>query len=139
MARYDYQLAAGNDNEAGLQNVEVVIPAYNQRTTFYPRGRGNYDEGIVRIRADGTAYITGYASITWPLNVLTYTQWAYLQTNYCTGGTGLSGKVTVRTRIPAGTYANYNAVMILPKLSEQDKIFGAIQSTEIRFVHLEAL
>lgn len=138
MAIYEYKLASGYDNEAGFQNVETIIPKYTNRVSFYPKGRGNFDEGIMRFRADGSVYFTGYQSFTWPLDLLTYAQWVYLQTNYCTGGTGLSGKVTVATRIPVGTYSNYNAIMILPKLSESDKLYGGIKHTEIKFVHAEA-
>jgi len=138
MPIYEYKLASGYDNEAGFVNVETAFPTYTGRVSFYPRGRGNFDEGIMRIRADGTLYLTGFQSFTWPLHFLSYTQWAYAQTTYCTGGTGLSGKVTVATRLPAGTYANYNAVMILPKLSEADKLFGGIKDAEIKFVRAES-
>lgn len=138
MTVYEYKLASGYDNEAGFQNVETAIPAYANRVSFYPHGRGNFDEGIMRIRGDGTTYFTGFQSFTWPLDFLSYAQWAYLQTTYCTGGTGLSGKVTVATRLPGGTYANYNAVMILPKLKEADKLYGGIKKTEIKFVRAES-
>jgi hypothetical protein len=138
MSFQEYKIAAGYDNEAELQNVEYVIPGYSDRISFYPRGRGNFDEGIMRTRSDGSVYFTGYQSFTWPLDFLSYSQWIYLQTNYCSGGTGLSGKVTVSTRLPNGTYANYNAVMILPKLKEADKLYGGIKGTEIKFLWAEA-
>jgi hypothetical protein len=138
MAIYQYQLASGHDNEAGFQNVEDIIPKYRNQKSFYPRGRPKLDEGVLRMRADGTVYFTGHHNFTWPVDFLSYAQWSYFQTNYCTGGTGLSGKVTVSTRLPAGGYTNYNAVMILPKMSEADVNYGGLVNTEIRFVHAEA-
>jgi hypothetical protein len=138
MARYDYKLATGYDNEAGFTNVEDALPTYNGRQTFYPVGRANFDEGTLRVRADGEIYAAGFDSFVWELNILTYAQWAYLQTNYCTGGTGYSGLVTARTRLIGGTYSNYNAVMHLPKPPEEEKKFVAMRNVIIRFVQAEA-
>lgn len=139
MAFQDYQIAAGYNNAGGLQNVEDILPLANNRQTFLAKGWGNIDEGIERERADGTTYTTGFTIITWQLSVLSIEQWAYLQTNYSTGGNSLSGLVTIRTRVTNKTYANYNAVMKLPKLSEFDKEFGIMRNAEIRFVRAEAL
>lgn len=138
MAFQEYKLATGYDNEAGFDNVEDVFPTYANKQSFYPRGRPKFDEGVLRIRADGTVYFTGFQSFAWPLDFLSYDQWVYAQTNYCTGGTGLSGLVTAATRLPSGSYSNYNAVMILPKMSESDVNFGGILKTEIRFIRAEA-
>lgn len=138
MSRYDYQIASGWDQEANFDNVEDILPEYATHQSFFPKGRGNFDDGTLRIRADGQIYTTGFAGFNWPVDILTYAQWAYLQTNYCTGGTGYSGKVTVRTRLIGGTYANYNAIMILPKPPDEDKRWIAMRNVVIRFTRVES-
>lgn len=139
MARYDYQLAVGHNNAAGLTNVETTIPSYQTHQTFFPRGRGMFDDGILRVRSDGLLYTAGFASFVWEVDVLEYAQWAYLQTTYTTGGNTYSGQVTARTRLIGGTYANYNATMILPKPPDEDKKFVAMRNVEIRFTRAVAL
>jgi len=138
MTHYDYQLAAGHDNSGNLANVETTLPAYNDRQTFFPRGRGEFNDGILKILADGTTARVGFKSFNWPVDILTYEQWDYLQSNYCTGS-GISGPVTVRTRLVDGTYANYNATMILPDPPDTDRRFVAMRNVSIRFIHAEAI
>ncbi len=139
MAIFDYQWVSGFDNAGSLVNVEDDVPRHLSKQLFYPQGRANFDDGMVRIRADGLSYTTGFKSFTWPLNVLTYAQWAYIQTNYATGGIGLSGKMTVRTRLIGGTYANYNAILILPNPPDENKRFVALRNTELRFARAVAI
>lgn len=138
MTFQDYQLAAGHDNAGGLTNVETTIPA-SQQQTFLPQGRGNFDEGVLRVRGDGLTYLTGFQAFSWPLDVLPYAQWDFMRTTYTTGGNSFSGKVTVRTRLIDGTYANFNALLHLPEPPDETKKFVALRDTEILFTRAVAI
>lgn len=99
---------------------------------------GTYDPGVMRIRGDGTLYLAGYPSCALPFPGITRGQVRYLSVTFCNNG--YSGKVTIYTRLddPA-TYARYNAVMRLPKLSESQKRWSSFQDYIVRFDRLVAL
>lgn len=110
--RYDYQIAAGNNNAAGLVNIETIVPSGD--VAFYPpEGYASYDPGIFRVRGNGLTTTAGFAATAWVWTRLTRAQFEYLQDTYC--ASGWSGLVTIRTRIGRRTYANYNAVLTLTK------------------------
>lgn len=111
MPWFDYQIAAGNNNAAGLTNIESITPSGN--IAFPPpAARGYKNPGTRRVRGNGVSTYTGYVSQIWRMVSLTYEQYAYLKTTYCGGG--YSGPVTVRTRFGTAAYANYNAVLNIP-------------------------
>ena len=115
------QIAVGNDNAAGLSAFETVMASYDTFRTLHPGiapfSWGRYNPGQFRILGDGTIYQAGYASIEWVIGFMTRAQLRGLSDDYCAGG--YSGKVTIKDRLDdATTYANYNAVIILPKLTE---------------------
>lgn len=117
MAVYQYAIAAGHDNAIGLVNIEAIKPT-GDKFFVPPEAYSSFDDGVLRMRADGTRYTTGRKSFTWPFKVWTVAQYRYLMTTYTTGGNSYSGPVTVKTRAPGGTYANYNAILLLPELPD---------------------
>ena len=108
----DYKLAAGHNNAAGLAVVEGVKPSGDIYAFTYPKSLGTGDPGQRETREDGLDYFAGYLYDEWHYAVMTRIQRNYLRTTYC--ASGYSGKVTVRTRVDAETYANYNAAIHIP-------------------------
>lgn len=137
----EYQLAAGYNLPGLLTTLEgVEVDADDYPRTFpIIRAYGSYDEGVRRIRGDGTAFFSGYATVNWVFPVLTRKQEEYLRATYCAGE--YSGKVTVRTTTDddADSFANYNAVMMLPKLSEQDWRGSRTYNYIARFTRLDVI
>jgi hypothetical protein len=138
MAIYDYRIAAGHNNTAGLVNVEDIAPP-GDRAFYPPSAYSSYNVGAIRLRLDGTAYTAGMPSVEWLFDVMTRAQWRYLQDTYTVGGNSHSGKVTVRTRDMDGAYTNYNAVMILPRLVDLERSFTLYRRVIVRFIRLEAV
>lgn len=137
MSIYDYQIAAGHDNAAGLVNIEAITPS-GDKTFYPPAGVGTYNPGEFRIRGDVSLYIAGEASCEWVFSSLTRAQVRYLMTTYC--ASSYSGKVTIRTKTDnINTYANYNAVMVLPKLTETERNYTRYRNYRIRFIQVTAL
>lgn len=135
-ALYDYQLAVGNNNAAGLVNIQTITPA-GDRAFWPPDAFSSYDPGTFRIRGDGTVTLAGFASTTWVFGVLTRAQLTYLSDTYCSGG--WSGLVTVRTRIGRTTYANYNAVLTLTKPRDSQRRFTKFLDYRVEFTRMVAL
>lgn len=134
----DYRIGAGYNVALGsLVNIESITPVGDQRFLVV-NSFGSYDPGAARVRADGTIYLAGYATVLWRLAALTFKQYEYLSTTYCSGG--ISGKVTIYTRLNAiGTYVRCNAILILPKLAELDKRVSAFANTALTFTRVVAL
>jgi len=132
-----YQIAVGNNNAAGLTSLEALTPASD--THFAPvRVYWNYDPGARRIRSDGTLYHAGFPSQVWQASVLTKSQWQYLKATYC--NSGYSGAVTIRTRFSdPTTYANYNAILTLPKEIETQQRSRVYIDVALTFTRLVAL
>ena len=135
MALYDYQIAAGHNNAAGLANVETLTDA-GGNLFKPPSALGTYQAGEVVPTLSGSIAVVGSAFVVWNWTMLT-TQYAYLKTTYCAGG--YTGLVTIRTATEQyAVYANYNARLILPQVGELQRIsIGYI--VPVRFVELEAL
>lgn len=137
------QIAVGNDNAAGLSAFETVLASYDTFRTSHPGLApltwGQYNPGQYRVRGDGTVFLAGTPSIEWIVGIMTRAQLRGLMDDYCAGG--YSGKVTIKDRLDdATTYANYNAVMILPKLTElQTRQFIYWENIVIRMTRLVAL
>ncbi len=85
MPRFDYQIAAGNNNAAGLTNIEAIVPAGNIAIQP-PVARGYKNPGLLKIRGNGLSFLSGYASQVWLMVYLTYEQYAHLKTTYCSSG-----------------------------------------------------
>lgn len=135
MTYQQYALAVGFNSAGSLVNVETGVPTY-QGHPMIVQGRGTWDEGIERERADKLSTLTGFQIFKWVVPVMGVNQYEYMQTTYTTGGNSLRGKVTVKTRSVSDddTYANYNAVMHLPKRTDLDRKQNAFVKVEITFV-----
>jgi hypothetical protein len=105
----DYKLAAGHNNAAGL----VAITSITDGTHAFvePFGIGNFTRGIPRSRCNGTRGFAGAQASAWVFSFITLAQWNTLKTTY-------EGLVTVRLALGTTTFANYNASLILPDISE---------------------
>jgi hypothetical protein len=107
----DYQIAAGNNNAAGLVALQAITPSGN--IAFPPpTAKAFYNPGAIRFRGNGQAVHVGFPSQEWLMVWLTYEQHAYLKTTYCGGG--YSGAITARTKYSTVAVANYNAVLVVP-------------------------
>lgn len=131
------QLAVGYNNAAGLVALQSITPTNDK--PFYPiQNYGTFDPGQFRTREDGTLYVAGYASAQFVFNVITRRQVEYLQDTYC--ATSWSGKVTVKMRTDdPDTYANYNAILLLTKLSEATRRQKVFVDYVVSFTRMEAI
>lgn len=134
----DYKIAAGWDNVAGLVTLEGLLVTDDIQPFVYPKGVKQFDAGIRKTRADGTDYFVGYPSTRWVFGVMTWRQWAYAKLTFCAGG--YAGKVTVRTRTTGLNYANFNAVLKLPKeIDLRDSSAPVIADVVWTFAQLQAV
>ncbi len=109
----NYKLAAAWNNAAGLSPIETILAVEG----MYPAPLGTYDPGERRKTGDGLDYFRGYPSCQWPFVFIYWAKHKSLMSTYCAGS--YSGKVTVRTRIDdSANYANFNAIINLPKLPD---------------------
>lgn len=133
----DLKIAANWNNAAGLAAWESITPS-SDRAFFAPRIFGTYDPGSRRIGTDGLDTFAGYGSVDLLWEAITKLQERYLRETYCSNG--YNGKVTVRLRTDdPDTYANYNAILKLPKLNESANRFNAWQNYRARLIKLVAL
>lgn len=105
------KIAAGWDVVSGSLTLLTSISVSGQ-PIFGPEVIRHYNPGIYKIQGNGLVKTIGYKSVKWHFGILTYDQWAYLSTTYCSGG--YSGKVTVSTNLGTSTYVRMNAILILP-------------------------
>lgn len=127
------------NNAANLVVVQSVVPMY-QGEPMIIQSRGRW-ESIVRTRADKHLYETGFDIFSWLVPVMGVNQYDYIQDNYTVGGVGLSGNMTVRTRSKQDddTYANYSAVLHLPKQNTLTRKQDAYLNVLLRFIVEAAL
>jgi hypothetical protein len=102
----NYQLAAGNNNAGGLTALTSITDT-NSVPFVMPRGKGSRNRGVKRDRLNSTQATVGKDSITWLFTAMTLDQYNLLLTTY-------EGLVTVKISLTSTTYANYNAVMVVP-------------------------
>lgn len=124
MARYQYKIAAGWNNTAGLTFFEAISVSggedlhsiarriatgtYLLPETFLP-----YAPNIV-ITAGGTLTQSGYPKLILNFKVIGTKSYAYLEANYGAGNATHRGKVTIQ--IPSedfNTFEQYNAIFKL--------------------------
>lgn len=134
--QYNYKIASGYNMPSGsLQNVEAIRPPGG--TYFYPPSAYSaFDPGTVRIRVDGQIYNSGFPSATWHFDTMTRLQYQYLMSTYTTGGNSYSGTVTMQTPNVAGTYTQYNAIMVLPALPEVERNFTYFRNVSVKMTRL---
>lgn len=138
MALYNYQIATGYNNAAGLVNIENITPS-GSRAFDAPDGLSKYRPGgQAIIRGNGTITWTGYPSTEWEWSLITLQQVRYLMTTYC--ASGYSGLVTIKTQTDnIEVYANFNAVMTLTPLPEFPLLYPEIAPYKVRFTRMVAL
>lgn len=133
-----HKWAAGYGNTSGLKDIERDVPTFLGKP-FYVHGQGSWDEGITHMRADKLIATTGFQRFTLIADLMSDVQYNYIQSTYTPGGTGLSAKMTVRTLNRSGNFANYNAVLQLPKKSDLQRIWNAYRSVALLFIVEDAL
>lgn len=104
-----YQIAAGHDNTAGLQQIKLLIGAT-------PAGFGEHDDGLERIKPTGIVVFGGYEYFEWPFAGVELRVPMLLSNLFCAGTR--TGYVTVQSYIdnPDIPY-RYNATLKLPPLT----------------------
>lgn len=132
-----YQWAAAFDNAAELAAVETNVPTYRSRPLLVRDAP--FDDGLIRGRADKLSETTGFQTFDWIFDLMSVAQYRYIQDTYTVGGTSYSGKLTVRTRDRDGAFANYNAVLRLPKGSELTRFRDCYRDVRLHFIIEEAL
>ena len=106
----NYQLAAGNNN-AGALAVWTAIADANSVPFVMPQGKGSRNRGVKRVRLNSTEASVGFNSFTLSFTAITLAQYALLIATY-------EGLVTVKIALSGTTFANFNAVLIVPDESE---------------------
>jgi hypothetical protein len=112
----NHQLADGNDNAGGLTLLTAITDS-NSVPFPMPRFKGSRNRGIKRARLDGTQGIVGFSSAVWFFTALTLGQYDLLKDTY-------EGLVTVKIPLEASTYANFNAVMVVPDEADLTYVRG---------------
>ena len=122
----DYQIAAGNNNAAGLVSVETLIAPTASKHIVAPTVRGGFTPGQNYVRGNGLLGTNGFARVNWLHSLMHYENDVFWRLTYCAAG--FSGLVTVRTRLfPTGAFAVYNAVLTVLHPTERDEDgFGRI-------------
>lgn len=132
-----YQWASGFNNASGLVAVEVDVPSF-MNNPFYVHALGAWDEGVVRTRGDMTLGAYGFQRPTWIADIMSDVQYNYIQAK-TPGGNGLSVKMTIRTLNQASVFANFSAVLHLPKKSDLERRWDAYKNVPLVFVIEAAL
>ncbi len=128
-----YKLAAGfNVALVNLVDITTIVPSGDEAFAD-PKVLPLYTDGIVKIRGDGLVTTQGYAAQPWYWTRLTYKQYYYLRTTYCSNG--LSGPVTVLVNVGGNTtLTRMNAIMVLntPKDLKSEFRFQDVMATFTR-------
>ncbi|SRR5260221_4390112 len=133
----DYRIGAGHNVGIGsLQNIESITPSGDEPFAG-PKAFPLYDDGQIKMKLNRLVYASGFPNITWQFTRLTYKQYLYLRSTYCSGG--LSGFVTIYTTLNASltTYYRMNASIVLKKMVEIKSEYR-FQECPVLFVGLEA-
>lgn len=136
----DYQVAAGHNNEVGLESWENLIGDGETRYMLPPLGRGGFNPGQTIIRGNDREYLAGHRSMAIQFSWVRYAEDVMLQEDYCGAFGSYDGLVTVRLRLSVAVdFANYNATLHLPKPNERDEAVGRINNYLIRFTRLDEI
>lgn len=134
----EYQIAAGYNNAAGLFSLEGVIV---DGEPFRPiNAYGSGDAGEVAVRGDGTTFFRGFASFSWRISVVSWAQDHYIRETILGDAETWAGPVTVRTDLwEPDSFANYNAILRIAKLSDLTKRQQWFTDYELVFTRVVAL
>lgn len=136
MAHYNYQIAVGWDNSAGLANIEAISvtgadPIFGT-THYYVRAFTQYLQGQEVFDINAGQTFEGYESVIWISSVMTPAAWSYLKTTY-------EGQVTIKTTLGVpGTYSNKNAWLRLPRPRNMNAKGTHFTDVEWNFIITEA-
>jgi len=130
----EYSIAAGYNNEAGLDLIEDILVS-GQALHSSVTSLGSFEEGLERGYLNGLVEDTGFAEWSWVFTAMTPDEYQYIKDTYLGGQR--SGFVTVRTKNNGGNYANYNAVATLQKNPRLDA--GFYVDVEVKFTQGDAL
>lgn len=137
MPFYEFSIAVGHDAADDLENIEAIVPT-DDVAFKVPDGFATFNAGIIRVRHDGLDISAGFKSAIWLFPGLTRLQWQWLWER--------RGLVTIRTLNDEYAFANYNAVMSVPKLAalrQQRRLGpyegGAFEDVEITFRRLQLI
>lgn len=136
----DYQIAPLYNNAANFRVLEGYVPPGDVRGFPPCRTWPNFDPGDIQIDGLGLDSYDGYPTTAWLLAFATPIQDAWLSDTHCSGGR--SGLVTIRTLTSRfGTFANFNAVLRLPKLVDSEFIATGknIRGYKMTFTRLVAI
>jgi len=120
---YEFKIAAGNNNAAGLLPLAGVLGSYIAagESRVVIESYGYYAPGIERVRGNGAVQIDGFPVTQWRIGFLTWEMEEIIRNTYCSGS--ISGLVTVRTNTDNDydSFANYNAVLRVPPLRDLER------------------
>lgn len=120
MANQEYSLAPNFSNTASYIVVEDT--AISGKFFCRVQGLGRFDPGEERVYIDGTRDDVGDGLFSWLSTWMTLDQYAYVLATILQGRR--SNRVTARTRLNGLTYANYNAILTMPKTSTLSRTYG---------------
>lgn len=115
----NYQMAAGHDNTAGLELVNILTDANGVRFVM-PRGLPFRSRGERRYRTDGSIARVGFDQVQWHFSAMTLAQYAYMIATY-------EGLVTIHHPLTSTVFANFNASLWLP--DEIDMNYGVLNGS----------
>ena len=123
---YNFKIAAGLNNAAGLVNVETLVDADGR--TFNPPVLTN-DYILRQTLSGGGMFDRGYQSFTWQSD-LWRPQYQYLYGTLLTGT--LTNNVTFQTQrtIDSGAYSVWQGKLTLPQMSDINrnyKLYAGVQ------------
>jgi hypothetical protein len=110
----NYQIAAGNNNAAGLTLVSSLTDSNGVKLVM-PRAWPFHEEGELVIAANATPSYRGFDTQDWLFSVLTKAQYYLLRSTY-------TGLVTIKTDI-TNAFANYNASAWIDQKSAGDFVY----------------
>ena len=120
----DYQLAANNNNAAGLTLVTAITDGTH--TFAEPLGLSRISRGQRMTLANGTVSRRGSPRLQWQSS-MTVKQYWHLVNTY-------EGPVTIRTPYGGITWANYNAVLTLPDPEDLNYVVFAASDHAASFI-----
>lgn len=133
----EIRIAAGHNNTAGFVTAESVM-GLAPRCTPVPRG------SVTTLLSSGGIRRDGFKNFTWEWRILPFEDFSAFVTAYIGGFDTEYGLVTVRTRLRAMTYGNFNAKLYLPIIGGDEREGSYEQPTSskvinVRFVFADAV
>lgn len=132
MPQYEYAIASGYNNAAGLVNIELLSAGGK---LFYAVAVAGSDVDL-KTQEDGVGFESGFPQLVWTSNV-TRAQYAYIRDTVLSGS--YSAPVTIRSRYDDTSYANYNAILTIPRTRQLKRNYDLYEQMEWTFTRVVAL